>query len=452
MFSDRFINLLDGNDSPTSDLAFAIQRAADDLASRRITGARVYYISRDCEFAGGVDLSPEVTVEIAPGARITLAAGARLVVRGRVSLGMGQHFSLGSSAEVHLLGEIDGVRPDWFWDRSSAADDALDAAFALVQRRAAEGVEAVPLRLSSNYPVTRPWSLRPTSVSVLEVEIVGRHPVGDPVTPPTIEAADGSFLSALVEIGLGVSVRVDRVAFSRGRVAPIPGAVLVTLEGDNDESRFTRCSFFCGGGSALIARALLGSDDERLGLVECWIDAGAPVTPGVDLLTFRSGGRRSRVSIEGCRFVGNARSMISVSGGVAEVLDCTFLNHNAEGCDIQVEWESAEAKGDPGARVVDLAVTHARSGSWTHLRGDSTQGSAGSVSLTGLSHVPPGRGRPAVSWRGQIASGLLLQGCNLGGSIDVDRRQRVVLLAVYFRDGVSAPTNALLAARPAWLG
>lgn len=448
MFSDRFVNLLDFDGTAATDLALAVQRVSAALAGRGVAGARVYYISRDCTLSGFLELPTEVSVEFAPGARVELVGGAVLVIRGRVSLGMGQHFVLSELSQVELLGEIEGVRPDWFWDRTSAADDALDAAFGLVRRRAAEGVSAVPLLLSSSYRLTRPWQLRTRPGSPLVVDIVGRHPVGDAVIPSTLAVDTNSLVTSIVDVGAGVSVRMDRVALSSVGAPHAHGAALMNLEGDNDDTLFHRCSFFCGGGAAVRARSIETSDEARIGFSECWVDGGEGHDTDVELVSFGSGGRRARVSVEGCRFVGNARALIYIRGGVAEIIDCTFVNQSAEGCDVCVE----SSVDTVGKRVevlpVDLIVTHVRSGTRTHLRG---YGSGGSVSITGLTHVPPSGGGVAVSWRGLVESGLLLQGCNLGGAVEVDTGVRVVLLATRFRGGVSAPAGAATASPPTWL-
>lgn len=455
MFSNRFINVLDDFGAPLSDLGVALQRASEGLVSAGLSGAVVFYIARPCALSWRIRMPSRILFEFAPGAVVTLSPGAELVIEGGVSLSIRRHFVLREGARVLLLGPIPGVRPEWFAALEDRADEALDVAYEIVRERAAVGAPSVPLLLSGSYRLTRSWRLRAPGTGSLEVVLSGRHPVGDAVTPPTLWA-DGDFTQpSLIHVERGVTLRMSRLALRSDDAEAMAGGSLLVLEGDNDGTQIERCTFFCHNTSAVTARALLPSRDERLAFRSSWFESTAA---GVEapLLDVRVGRDGSRVTIDGCNFLGPARAMAAVVSGMVEVSDCQFANLDPAGPDLLIGAQSSLDRGGESALSVDFVETHARSESSIHIQGNSAEGvAAAAVSVTGLCHVPsagPSKDRPAMRWTGAIEGGLLVQGSTLGGSVVVTPQDtRVILLATRLRGGATVEGTRVEAVPPPWL-
>lgn len=458
MFSPHFVNLLADNGPSVTDLGLAMQRAALAMARDGVSGGVVWYIGHSCEIRGEHEVLPNVVLEFAPGAVVTLAPAARLTVPGEVLLTIGQHFELGADAAVQLLGPLEGVRPEWFGSGEAGADEALAAVYQLVLDRVEHGAPSAPILLSRSYPLNRPWVLSAGRVTAgIEVTVLGRHPVGDAVVHPTLWCGPAAEVSTALDVRPGVTLRMRNVALRREVGFVSPNASLLTLDGDNGDTTLERCSFFVGAGIGLDSRRDGGVPSERLIINECWFESIAFDGLGVALVQIHAADAVARVDVDGCTFVGAATAMIAMRSGSLFVSDTLFANSFAEGVDLAMGALSGLKPAPTVSSSVDLVETHVRSESENHLRGDlSGTGRDHLVSITGLCHDPAvarvGEVPTSVAWRGGAGSGILLQGCNLGGDIVMQNSgSPVVALATQFRVPVRSDTVVRGARTPVWM-
>lgn len=456
MFGERFINLLRTNSGPraSADLAVLWPLLQAELPPE---GPCTLYLGDDATLSGDLSLDSRFSVLFGPGATVTLRPGVSWTILGDADLGSELRFRLAPGARVVLLGPLSRILPEW-WDVAADPDSALENAFALAGARILEGKPQAVVELLGPYELGRTLSLSSPTGGEVEYVVEGRHPRGDAKLRPTLAyapASSGDF--SLIALRDGVRLIARRVAFDtttrRGDPKRRAQPALALPERSSGTS-LERCTFFVQSGGAVGVEAPTVSADQgatrehrRLYLRECWFESRA-TSPGLVTMLHVAPGARTRLGIDGCTFRGAANAMVSMTSGVCEVTGSDFENQSASIADPGVDFElGAATAGDGGAETLAFSELHCRSYSFRHVIG----GSAGkdkarlsnTIGFTGLVHAPRygdlaiNLRPPAISWVGVHENEILVQGCDIAGTIVAPAPNRIALLASTLRGSPS---------------
>lgn len=462
MFGPRFINVMDGDFGTrgSDNLLLRVHEAQGTIPE---AGPVTLYIGRRATLPADLDLDARYSVMFGPGARVRLIAGVRWTIRGDTDLGTEQRFELADRSQVALLGPIEQILPEW-WGVSSDVDEALRHAFLAAALRIEEQVPQAPIELLGPYALRRPLSLVPPVDREAEYVVEGRHPRGDATLSPTLSYADPlSSDFPLVSLVDGVRLRMRHVALDASsrralqrRKSRTPAAV--EMRGRFSGAVLDRCTFFVDRGGAIVLSpeatppAPDASAEHRLvALRECWFESASQRPDDVTMISVAPA-LRARLRIEGCAFRGAARAMVSVAAGVCEVIGSDFENRSIALSDPGVDFELGTLAGAaPTGEPLMFSETHTRSLSLRHLVG-GTSGSLSSsvVTLTGVVHSPQYGAlavnlRPAaIRWEGLLESEMLVQGCDIGGSISAPAPIRIASLASRLRGSPDVAGGASL--------
>lgn len=495
MFSSRFINVLD-EDGGGEDLGRALRAVISRFIRESASGPFTLYVARSCTFSGSFSLSFEggglhLTWVFAPGAVVTLVEDARLLLDGDIELTNGQHFRCAATSTLQLLGRLDGVRPEWFGEATSA-DEALRRAVFILVDRLVERREQVPLLASGSYRLGEPLRIElpsGTTTRVMELSIIGRHPYGDSATPPTFVVDASADSCAAIVAGRGVRLKLRRVGIRSDAPAASEEDALLSFAGTNDDSELDRCSFFVASGSGVrfaaskdgavvrsfeptvvyqepsssLGRQHMVRELVRVRVRDSWFESLAGADSSCVLVRVEGASPSLRLSLDRCTFVGSVRAMVAAAAGVLIITSCRFdgeVGSERDGAtDLLLGASSTLGLAGVLPGPIHLIETHVRSGGLTHLRCDRG-GAPGdsSVSITSLRHgfraTSESNSNDAVRWRGPIGSGLVLQGCSIEGRVVLDAPQdRVIILAsdLRTREGISSVVGQVQRAqRPLW--
>lgn len=452
MFSERFINILRTDRGPRSsmDLAALWTAAQPEIPA---AGPCTLYIGASAVLSADLDLLDRFTVVFGPGAKVTVAAGVAWTIRGSVDLGSEARFVMASGARVSLLGPLERILPEW-WDPSVDADAALARAFELAAQRIVEEAPQAPVELVGPYHLRRPLDLRSPTNGEVEYVVHGRHPRGDAALRPTLAYASPSNADfPLVTLREGVRLLARRVAFDatsrrepskrRSRVPPA-----IEIPERSSGTTLERCTFFVEhggaigvGASAVSTAAAPSVEHRRLSLRECWFESFAANPANVSMIAVAPGAR-VRLGVDGCTLRGAARAMVTMASGVCEVIGSDFENRSAANADPGVDFELGGAPGaSSDTEGLMFSEIHTRSYSFRHLTGESASIASWSstICLTGVVHAPrygdlaANLRPPAVTWSGFLENEILVQGCDIAGTLLAPRPNRVALLATTLR-------------------
>jgi hypothetical protein len=321
-----------------------------------------------------------------------------------------------------------------------------------------EGKPQAVVELFGPYGLRRTLILSSPTNGEVEYVVEGRHPRGDATLRPTLAyalASSGDF--SLITLRDGVRLIARRVAFdttTRGGRAKRAAQPALALPERSNGTLLERCTFFVQFGGALgvaapTVAAAPGATREhrRLSLRECWFESRA-TSPALVTMLRVDPRARMRLGIDGCTFRGAANAMVSMTSGVCEVTGSDFENQSASIADPGVDFElGAAAADDVGAETLVFSEVHCRSYSFRHVIG----GSAGkekahlsnTIGFTGLVHAPRygdlalNLRPPAISWAGMHENEILVQGCDIAGTIVAPAPNRIALLASTLRGSPS---------------
>ncbi len=439
---------------------------------------RTFYLSASTDLRGTFEIPAAWTLQMAPGAILRLGADGSLVVRGPIDLGVGPHFHCPHSGpriergSVRLAGPLDSIEADWWTPRLEVEDlvpDGSSVAQALeaLWWRYRHGDLPAPIQLRGPYLLDVPLIIDPPDGGFYDVALRGEALCS---SMPTLRSAGGTrALFALVQVTANVALLADDIVFDAGPSDSGRANVGLHLFGAREGSRLSGCSFHVPPGGVGVKVEVPSpnfperAERSRLQVERClfFADAGLPMRAA--LAVGPLGPLQLRISDS--LFEGPALAMISLFGGDVAITACSFDNLydppvdalEQDGCDVLfVQLTLAEQRrlrsiGEPSTW---LTVTHCTSSSPSFLFGqtatqDPLQGEPGGAVITGLRHAPSvsraSLGPRSIRWRAGFGPrALLLQACQLGGSVVIDASAppgEVVDLGVRFvrRDPVAPP-------------
>jgi hypothetical protein len=449
-FSDRFINVMDGTVGVPGRQDFASHLVAA-LSSAPVAGPCTLYIGRSAVVHRDVEIDERFDLWMGPGAVLRIDPGVTLTVLGTVDLAIEPRFHLGQGARVRLLGPIDAVRPEW-WDVDSDVDGALAAAFSCLRARFEGGRARVPLRLLGPYRLSETFVLDASGPTGMEVILEGRHPRGDAIVPATFSRQRLSAeVFPLLRLGPDVRLRVTRVAFDAtgGITAKSSGArsAALLVEGVASGLVLDRCTFFVASGDGVLLQptAIASSPPAAVAVQSCWFQVERGLQQGAVALRVAEPGTL-RLRVDGTVFRGSARAMVAMVDGICELVGCDFDNFDdTDDAGVDLSFGSTARVGKPseGNPVGPLLVSaiHTVTSSYRHIEADRRIGQPDSVvTITGLLHRPRTGVNPdpvpAVRWQGPVASGLLLQGSRVSGTVSCNERCQIVSIATIVQAAV----------------
>lgn len=451
MFGERFINLLrtDTGPRPSSDLAVLWPALQAEIPA---SGPCTLYLGDRATLSADLVFDARFSILFGPGATVSLGSGVTWTIRGEADLGSEVRFRGAEGARVHLLGPLTRIIPEW-WDVATDPDGALESAFALAGRRILEGAPQAPLALDGPYRLRRTLVLASPTNGEVEYVVEGRHPRGDATLSPTLtyaSSSNGNF--PLIELRDEVRLIARRVAFDAStrqgapkRRANMPPALLI--HGRSSGTTLERCTFLVeyGGAIGVSAPAVMPAsgasiEHRRLLLRECWFESLAAVPALVTMINIAPG-TRLRLGVDGCSFRGAARAMVSMVSGVCEVIGSDFENRSTSIRDPGVDFELGAVSGKASSDPLVFSEIHSRSHTFRHLVGEGVGKAAIASTLgsTGLVHAPEYGDlavnlRPsAIAWRGMLENEILVQGCDIAGTIEAPPPNRVSMIASTLR-------------------
>ncbi|MEZ4393990.1 MAG: hypothetical protein R3A48_23195 [Polyangiales bacterium] len=427
------------------DLSRRVLRALEAAPEE---GPLTLYLSSSSTLGNDLTIPARCALMFAPGVRVTLEHGMTLWVHGAVDLGFEPRFELRKGASVKLLGLLEEIRPEWWFGDDASA--SLDAAVLIAVDRMTAGVAQAPIRLCGPYELSRTLDLGALARDqAMEFVLLGRHPRGDSVLRPTFlhhPESVGEF--PLLRTSGGIRVSAEHVGFDTtvarmGAPSTAPAALHQDAMGG---TRYHRCSFW--GAAAVRIEPGAPESDSAPDMPDvtfdgCWFEGVSRDGVAGAMLSVAEG-QPADLHVSCCAFMGSARALIEMSVGALDVQGCVFDNvvgSYGDGCDLLLNVGiSSRGEVSKGGANLALNELHVRTRSLRHVRAERDVSTLGAtVCMTGVvqdtSEIDADRASEfsSVSWRGPLSSSMVIQGCFLEGTIDVDDSLGIVSLATTLR-------------------